>query len=160
MMVSGWWDGAGLLHSMLGPALLLCSASKQKPLSGPTSRRLHHCCPAMLRLQVRFTSHVLDKNAALLGKIPELQGLARELRALVASNTTAGGGAALGGAAGSAGGSGGLDQGSGAGLGGGEDCRGQGGGGAVVVGLDRCGAGPSAGQDVASYALRSRPAIS
>jgi hypothetical protein len=38
-------------------------------------------------LQVRFISHVLDKNSAVLGKLPEFNSLTRDLRAFVAANT-------------------------------------------------------------------------
>lgn len=37
-------------------------------------------------LQVRFISHVLDKNAAVLGKLPEFANLTRDLRSFVAAN--------------------------------------------------------------------------
>jgi hypothetical protein len=38
-------------------------------------------------LQVRFISHVLDKNSAVLGKLPEFNSLTRDLRAFVVANT-------------------------------------------------------------------------
>lgn len=37
--------------------------------------------------QVRFISHVLDKNSAVLGKLPEFASLTRDLRAFVAANS-------------------------------------------------------------------------
>jgi hypothetical protein len=37
-------------------------------------------------VQVRFISHVLDKNSAVLGKLPEFASLTRDLRAFVAAN--------------------------------------------------------------------------
>jgi hypothetical protein len=40
-------------------------------------------CPL---LQVRFISHILEKNSALVGKLPDFAGLARDLRAFVAAN--------------------------------------------------------------------------
>lgn len=36
--------------------------------------------------QVRFISHVLDKNSAVLAKMPEFVSLSRDLRAFVAAN--------------------------------------------------------------------------
>lgn len=42
--------------------------------------------PAVVLLQVRFISHVLDKNSAVLGKLPEFASLTRDLRAFVAAN--------------------------------------------------------------------------
>jgi hypothetical protein len=66
---------------------------------------------------VRFISHVLDKNTAVLSKLPEFAILSRDLRAFVAANartwehrderassaaTTAGGGGAAAGKAGKA----------------------------------------------------------
>ncbi|KAF8072613.1 hypothetical protein HT031_000273 [Scenedesmus sp. PABB004] len=41
--------------------------------------------------QVRFISHVLDKNGAMLGKLPDFASLARDLRAFVAANAAAAG---------------------------------------------------------------------
>ena len=35
---------------------------------------------------MRFISHVLDKNSAVLGKLPEFVSLSRDLRAFVAAN--------------------------------------------------------------------------
>jgi hypothetical protein len=37
--------------------------------------------------QVRFISHVLDRNSAVLGKLPEFASLTRDLRAFVAANS-------------------------------------------------------------------------
>lgn len=85
------------------------------------SRRLTPSCttPVSRCGQVRFISHVLDKHAAVLSKLPEFAVLSRDLRAFVAANartwehrderassTATGGGAAAGGTAAAAGGGG------------------------------------------------------
>lgn len=39
-------------------------------------------------MQVRFISHMLDKNSTVLSKLPDFANLARDLRALVAANAS------------------------------------------------------------------------
>jgi hypothetical protein len=41
---------------------------------------------SLAALQVRFISHMLDKNSALIGKLPDFANLARDLRSFVAAN--------------------------------------------------------------------------
>jgi hypothetical protein len=43
-------------------------------------------CLSFAALQVRFISHMLDKNSALIGKLPDFANLARDLRSFVAAN--------------------------------------------------------------------------
>lgn len=69
-------------------ALLLRSAMQATPslLLPVRCLRLCNAQPAALHTQVRFISHVLDKNAPLLGKLPDFAALARDLRSFVAAN--------------------------------------------------------------------------
>lgn len=61
--------------------------SKHSALCMPVPVVLSHPDTACRVLpQVRFISHVLDKNSALLGKLPEFASLTRDLRAFVAAN--------------------------------------------------------------------------
>lgn len=39
-------------------------------------------------MQVRFISHMLDKNSTVLSKLPDFANLARDLRAFVAANAS------------------------------------------------------------------------
>jgi hypothetical protein len=41
---------------------------------------------SLAAVQVRFISHMLDKNSALTGKLPDFANLARDLRSFVAAN--------------------------------------------------------------------------
>lgn len=94
----GWGGGVCVLrgrvahqsqrHSGTPTAEVLHSTSRC--LACPT-RRLPGLLPLLglllLLLQVRFISHVLDKNSAVLGKLPEFASLTRDLRAFVAANS-------------------------------------------------------------------------
>lgn len=107
---------------MLGDLILASVALPSKHLADWPCLTTTHSTP--LQTQVRFISHVLDKNSAVLGRLPEFVNLTRDLRAFVAANARtceprdelrAGGLAATGGggggAAAAAGGVGGCDGG-------------------------------------------------
>lgn len=42
----------------------------------------------LLYMQVRFISHMLDKNSSALNKLPDFASLSRDLRAFVAANAS------------------------------------------------------------------------
>lgn len=68
---------------------MLSSHESQPMVVSPFPTRRLPLLPllGLLLLQVRFISHVLDKNSAVLGKLPEFASLTRDLRAFVAANS-------------------------------------------------------------------------
>lgn len=80
-------NSRGVAQYKQGFGMLSSQVSQPMMVSSFPTRRLPLLQLLGLLLQVRFISHVLDKNSAVLGKLPEFASLTRDLRAFVAANS-------------------------------------------------------------------------